>query len=177
MGNALPPKWFKHEHRKCLNWNDCKPAIQVYFHYWKIFWTSVYLQEELIWSCITIKLCWQRQQHQKQHLQQYLHQQQWHHQQQQQQHDFWTHKQKINIEGDQYPIYWYRYRYVAGNWGNQAFPEMPSQLGKFLYCLGSCGNSRHFRICLGNWGKYYFFKKLKILGNSTTLKVQLKKVV
>ncbi len=51
---------------------------------------------------------------------------------------------------------WTWYVYVAGNWGNQAFPEMLSQLWKFWNCLGNWGNSRHFRKYLGNWGNLWF---------------------
>ena len=43
------------------------------------------------------------------------------------------------------------YIYVAGICGNQSFSEMPRQLRNFRFCLGICGNSRHFRKCQGNW--------------------------
>jgi len=44
-------------------------------------------------------------------------------------------------------------KYVTGNWGNQAFPEMPRLFRKFRNCLVNCRNSRHFRKCLSNYRK------------------------
>jgi len=66
--------------------------------------------------------------------------------------------------------------YVAGNSGNQAFPEMPRQLRESQCCLGNCGNTRHFRKCLGNWGIFEFFYKPSILGHCRATKNQLEKL-